>query len=107
MWTLPGSLIRSMWLFVKPYVTLALYKKPKWLKGFGVALMWKALKQWALINALPVLHNNTSTDALNQAAYIGSYSAAGVSGKTSGDLNSETIQAVVMKGFYLFWWEQS
>lgn len=37
--TLSGSFINNMWLFIKPYVTPAMYKQPKWLKDFGVALM--------------------------------------------------------------------
>lgn len=27
--TLPGNFINNMWLFMKPYVTLALYKQSK------------------------------------------------------------------------------
>lgn len=92
---------------MKPYVTLARYKQPKWLKDFGVALMWEALKQGDSINALPVLPDNTATGILNQAVYIGSYSVVDVSGKTPGDLNGERTQAVVIRGIHLLWREQS
>lgn len=54
-----------------------------------------------VINALPVLQDNTATRILNQAVYIGSYSVADVSGKTPGDLDSERTQAVVMRGIHL------
>lgn len=104
MWTLPASPIKSMWLFVKPYVTLTLYKDLKWLKGFEAALMWKALKQWDTYYC--PASTARSTGALNQAAYIGSYSAADVSGKTPGDLHGERTQAVVMKRIHFLWWEQ-
>lgn len=60
-----------------------------------------------VINALLALQDNMAPGILNQAVYIGSYSVADVSGKTSGDLNSERTQAVVMRGSHLLWREQS
>lgn len=35
--TPPGSFINKIKLFMKPYVTLAMYKQAKWLKVIGEA----------------------------------------------------------------------
>lgn len=54
-----------------------------------------------VINALPVLQDDTGTGILNQGVYTGSYSVADVSGKTPRDLNSERTQRVVVRGIHL------
>lgn len=54
-----------------------------------------------VINALPVLQDNTATGTLKQAVYIGSHSIADVSGKTLGDLSGKRTQAVMMRGIHL------
>lgn len=54
-----------------------------------------------VINALPVLQDDTGTGILNQGVYTGSYSVADVSGKTPRDLSSERTQRVVVRGIHL------